>query len=107
MVVFSHWGVEYSPASTDSMKSLAHQFIDAGADLVVGSHPHVIEPMEIYNGKRIYYSLGNFIFDQYFNEDVRNGLGVTVRINKETKQMDFSDEYFYLDDNGQTIEKTE
>ncbi len=105
-VVFSHWGVEYSLAPTDLMKSLAHQFIDAGADLVIGSHPHVIEPMEIYNGKKIYYSLGNFIFDQYFNEDVRNGLGVVVKIDKDTKQLDFSEKNFYLQNNGQTIEKT-
>lgn len=102
-VVFCHWGIEYSLTPTDEMKTLAHQFIDAGADLVVGSHPHVIEPMEEYNGKRIYYSLGNFIFDQYFNEDVRNGLGVVVKINKDTKQLDFSEKHFYLDSNGQTL----
>lgn len=105
IIVFSHWGVEYSQNPTDEMKNLAHQFIDAGADLVVGAHPHVIEPIEIYNGKRIYYSLGNFIFDQYFNEDVRNGLGVEVKINKKTNQLDFLEKYFYLDSNGQTVEK--
>jgi poly-gamma-glutamate synthesis protein (capsule biosynthesis protein) len=44
----------------------AHQFVDAGADIVFGAHPHVVEPIEIYNGKKIFYSLGNFIFDQYF-----------------------------------------
>jgi gamma-polyglutamate biosynthesis protein CapA len=103
IIVFSHWGIEYNLTPTDNMKSLAHQFIDAGADLVVGSHPHVIEPMEIYNGKRIYYSLGNFIFDQYFDEDVRNGLGVEVKIDKTTKQLDFEEIKFYLDSNGQTI----
>lgn len=107
VIVFSHWGIEYSLTLTDNMKTLAHQFIDAGADLVVGAHPHVIEPMEVYNGKRIYYSLGNFIFDQYFSEDVRNGLGVVVKIDKSIKQIDFSEEHFYLYSNGQTIEKTE
>jgi poly-gamma-glutamate synthesis protein (capsule biosynthesis protein) len=105
VVVFSHWGIEYSPTETEYQKELAHKFIDAGADLIIGSHPHVIEPMETYNGKRIYYSLGNFVFDQYFNEDVRNGLGVVVKIDKKTKQMDFSEQRFYLDNNGQTIEK--
>jgi len=104
-VVFCHWGVEYSLIETEDQKSLAHEFIDAGADLVIGSHPHVTEPMEEYNGKRIYYSLGNFVFDQYFSEDVRNGLGVVVKIDKTTKQMEFSEKHFYLGPNGQTIEK--
>ena len=103
IIVFSHWGVEYSPTPTDDMRTLAHQFVDAGADLVIGSHPHVIEPAEVYNGKRIYYSLGNFIFDQYFNENVRNGLGVMVRIDKQTKQLEFLEKHFYLAGNGQTL----
>lgn len=105
IIVYCHWGVEYSLTATDGQKNLAHQFVDAGADLIIGSHPHVIEPMEIYNGKRIYYSLGNFIFDQYFSEAVRNGLGVVVKINKTTKQLDFYEKHFYLDSNGQTFEK--
>lgn len=103
VVVFSHWGVEYSLTPINSVKNLAHQFIDAGADLIIGSHPHVIEPMEIYNDKRIYYSLGNFIFDQHFNENVRNGMGVAVTIDKTTKQMQFEEKNFYLDSNGQTL----
>jgi len=107
VIVFSHWGVEYYLAPADSQKVLAHQFVDAGADLVIGSHPHVIEPMEEYAGKRIYYSLGNFIFDQYFDETVRNGLGVEVKINKKTKQLEFVERHFYLQSGGQTVEKSE
>ena len=105
VVVFCHWGIEYNMTATDDQKSLGHKFIDAGADLVIGSHPHVIEPMEEYNGKRIYYSLGNFVFDQYFDENVRNGLGVVVSIDKNTKAMTFSEKHFYLSDGGQTILK--
>jgi poly-gamma-glutamate synthesis protein (capsule biosynthesis protein) len=105
VVVFSHWGIEYSKIPTSDEINLAHQFVDAGADLVVGSHPHVTQITELYKGKRIYYSLGNFIFDQYFNEDVRNGLGVAVKIDKATKHLDFSEENFYLNSNGQTILK--
>ncbi|MCX6720005.1 MAG: AmmeMemoRadiSam system protein B [Candidatus Staskawiczbacteria bacterium] len=104
-IVFSHWGIEYKLTEADFQKDLAHKFINAGADLIIGSHPHVIQPMEEYNGKRIYYSLGNFIFDQYFDENVRNGLGVVVKINKTTKQLEFSEKHFYLGPNGQTIEK--
>jgi len=105
VVVFSHWGTEYNLGVDDSTRDIAHSFIDAGADLIIGSHPHVIEPIEIYKEKRIYYSLGNFIFDQYFSEDVRNGMGVEVKIDKQSKQLDFSEEYFHLNSNGQTMLK--
>lgn len=81
-IVFSHWGNEYVPASKQQQE-LAHRFIDAGAEMVVGAHPHVIQGSEEYNGKKIYYSLGNFIFDQYFEEAVRNGLLLRVVITPE------------------------
>lgn len=103
VVVFAHWGIEYSLMPTNAMRDLAHKFVDEGAYVVIGSHPHVVEPMEIYNGKIIYYSLGNFIFDQYFSEDVRNGLGVVVKIDKATKNLEFEEKKFYLDANGQTL----
>jgi len=106
VIVFCHWGVEYATQPNQEQVSLGHQFVDGGADLVIGSHPHVVEPMEVDNGKRIYYSLGNFVFDQYFNQNVRNGLGVVVKINKNTKQLEFSEKHFYLQSGGQTIEKT-
>lgn len=78
-VVYAHWGDEYL-SETDKEISWARSFVDAGADLVIGSHPHVIQGIETYKGKRIYYSLGNFIFDQYFSDGVRRGLGVEVSI---------------------------
>ena len=84
IVVFCHWGVEYMQHQTTDQILLAHKFVDSGADLVIGTHPHVIEPMETYKGKRIYYSLGNFVFDQYFEGDVRNELGVMLQIDKLT-----------------------
>jgi poly-gamma-glutamate synthesis protein (capsule biosynthesis protein) len=73
VVVYTHWGEEYVPA-IPRVKELAHQFVDAGAAVVVGSHPHIVQEHELYHGKNIYYSIGNFIFDQYWNEDVRTGL---------------------------------
>ncbi len=106
VVVYCHWGKEFSTQPIDPQRNLAHELIDAGSDLIIGSHPHVIETTEIYNGKKIYYSLGNFIFDQRFNQGVQNGLGVEVKINKKTKQMEFADKYFHLEANGQTVEKT-
>ncbi|MDE2071337.1 MAG: CapA family protein [Patescibacteria group bacterium] len=77
-VVFAHWGVEYSPTYTAAQQRAAHDFIDAGADLVVGAHPHAVEPVEIYRGHAIFYSLGNFIFDQNFSWAVEHGLVVRV-----------------------------
>lgn len=105
IIVFCHWGSEYQLKPANSQKDLGHKFIDQGADLVIGAHPHVIQPMEEYKGKRIYYSLGNFIFDQYFDENVRKGMGVQIKIDKKTNKIDFKDINFYLQKNGQTIEK--
>ena len=63
IVIFSiHWGEEGSYSPTASMKKLAHTAIDAGADIVFGHHPHVLQPIEEYNGGIIYYSMGNFAF---------------------------------------------
>ena len=60
---------------------MAHQFVDAGAAAVIGSHPHVVAEHETYKGAPIYYSLGNFIFDQYFSSAVRRGLLLKLTLN--------------------------
>lgn len=73
-VVYTHWGIEYQPTAPSYVRERAHEFIDAGAEIVIGSHPHVVEDHEVYKGKYIYYSLGNFIFDQYFTPEVSHGL---------------------------------
>jgi poly-gamma-glutamate synthesis protein (capsule biosynthesis protein) len=77
VVVYAHWGEEYLPA-TDREKRLARTFVDQGAEIVLGSHPHVVQEHEVYHGKHIYYSLGNLIFDQYWNDAVSHGLLVRV-----------------------------
>ncbi len=76
-IVYTHWGEEYVSPS-ERVQNLAHSFIDAGAEIVIGSHPHVVLEHEEYQGKYIYYSLGNLIFDQYFNEQVRSGLMLRI-----------------------------
>ncbi len=86
LVVSVHWGNEYSPAST-RQKTMARSLVDAGADIVVGHHPHVMQALEEYNGKLIYYSLGNFIFDQYFSPHTMRGMVATVTIDPETKLL--------------------
>lgn len=80
LVVFIHWGEEYRSASNAEQKELAHLMIDSGADLVMGAHPHVVEEIELYNGKFIFYSLGNFIFDQYFSKETQEGLAVGLEL---------------------------
>lgn len=66
---------------------MGRQFIDAGADIVIGSHPHVVEPIEIYQNKPIFYSLGNFIFDQIFSEQVQQSLMLSMVFQKDTIEI--------------------
>lgn len=61
VLVMPHWGIEKQLQPADFQVELGRQWIDAGADLVIGSHPHVLQPGELYKGKPIVYSLGNFI----------------------------------------------
>jgi len=77
-IVYTHWGVEYAPTAPERIHELAHAFVDAGGVAVIGSHPHVIEDHETYHGAPIYYSLGNFIFDQYWNDAVTHGLMLEI-----------------------------
>lgn len=62
LVVYVHWGVERETTPKEYQRVMGRQYIDAGADLVIGSHPHVLQPLEYYNDKPIMYSLGNFVF---------------------------------------------
>ncbi len=62
VVVYVHWGVEKSTIPEDYQRTMGRQYIDAGADLVIGAHPHVLQEIEYYQGKPIVYSLGNFVF---------------------------------------------
>lgn len=82
LIVTPHWGVEYQKEPTQNMSDLAHKFIDSGADMVIGTHPHIIGDTEAYKDKKIYYSLGNFAFDQYFSKETMEGLTVKVKIEK-------------------------
>ena len=65
VVALPHWGVEHSTVLEAEQTDGAHAYIDAGADAVIGAHPHILQGLEFYNGKPIVYSLGNFWFDNY------------------------------------------
>jgi gamma-polyglutamate biosynthesis protein CapA len=62
LIVLFHGGTELAEDPNDIQKSVAHAAVDAGADLFLGHHPHVVQPVEVYKGKAIVYSLGNFLF---------------------------------------------
>ena len=80
VIVYAHWGEEYETKHNEAQQRIAHNLIDKGADLIIGSHPHVMQEIEEYKGKKIYYSLGNFIFDQYFQEETSRGLLLQILI---------------------------
>ena len=75
VIVYAHWGDEYVEAPL-RVHEWTRQFIRAGADVVLGSHPHVVQSWGRVDGKPYYFSLGNFIFDQYWSEEVSQGLAV-------------------------------
>lgn len=90
-IVYPHWGAEYKQNHTNYQETLAKSWIDAGADLVVGAHPHVVAHAQEYKGKMIFYSLGNYIFDQYFSFNTTHGLVLGIHLDfirdKETGKM--------------------
>ena len=80
VVVSFHWGDEYQPIHNAKQEQFAHAAIDAGADLIIGHHPHVVQDVEQYQGKWIVYSLGNFIFDQTFSKETMTGLAIKAYV---------------------------
>ena len=78
VIVSMHNGIEYQPKPSQAQIAFAHAAIDAGAKLVIGHHPHVIQPSEVYRNGLIFYSLGNFIFDQYQRKETQHGEVVQV-----------------------------
>ncbi|MDP4180250.1 MAG: CapA family protein [Bacillota bacterium] len=79
VVVYVHWGTERATKPDGYQRNLAKKYIDSGADLVIGSHPHVLQGFEYYNNKLIVYSLGNFVFTNIKNDTMI----VNVTFNKD------------------------
>lgn len=129
-VVYIHWGEENETTVNETQVAIGHQLADAGADIIIGSHPHVLQEVELYEDSIIFYSLGNFIFDQgntYAKDSVmveytvdQNGDGAfrlyTVRINdgvpyittnwfyqariNRELSQGLEDDSYYIDDDG-------
>ena len=79
VIVSVHWGDEFIDRPSLEQKRIAQEFINAGATLIIGHHPHVVQGIEILNGRLVAYSLGNFIFDSFL-EDTKWSVILTVEI---------------------------
>jgi gamma-polyglutamate biosynthesis protein CapA len=82
-IVYIHWGNEYQEKPSNTQMALAQQLVTAGVDLIIGHHPHVVQSIERIDGALVFYSLGNYIFDQYFSSAVQTGLVVTLDHNND------------------------
>lgn len=79
-LAYIHWGTEYQLVHDTTQMTLANYLVALGIDGIIGHHPHVVEDIQLVNNVPVFYSLGNFIFDQYFSEEVQKGLLVRLEI---------------------------
>lgn len=80
VIVYPHWGNEYQLEPSTAQTTAAQLFVDAGADLIIGAHPHVIEPIGTLDGIPVAWSLGNFVFDQDWSTETQEGLILHVSV---------------------------
>lgn len=99
VITYPHWGWENEKLASKNQVSLAHFMIDSGADAVIGGHPHITQNIEIYKGKTIFYSLGNFFFDGFDTEDNNTGWAVEMTIQADST-ISWKIFEAKLDDNG-------
>lgn len=90
VVVYPHWGVEYDHEPSISQTAASQMWIDAGADLIIGAHPHVVQSTEIIDGVPVIYSLGNFLFDQDFSRATQIGAVADVTLSSAEIVITFS-----------------
>ena len=100
VIVGFHWGAEYVSQPGTRQIELAHLAIDSGADLILGNHPHWIQPVEFYKSKLIVYAHGNFIFDQMWSEKTREGV-VGIYTFYEDRLIDVKFYPVYISNYGQ------
>ena len=99
VIPFMHWGWEDEPDPSPRLRAFARRMIDAGADLVVGGHPHVTQGAEYYRGKPIVYSLGNFLFNGFDTPATTTGWVLSARVDR-TGVVDWRTHVARLDANG-------
>lgn len=86
VIIQLHWGAEHKQVPLTAQKQQAYQLMDAGADCIIGHHTHTVQTIEYYKGKPIYYSIGNFIFDQ---SKPINSKGLMVQLTVTHSALDF------------------
>lgn len=89
LIISFHWGIEYTAIPNNEQIYFAHLAIDKGSDLIIGDHPHWIQSIEFYKEKPIFYSLGNFVFDQMWSEETQKGIIVFINYQgKDIKEIE-------------------
>lgn len=78
VIVYPHWGTEYTAKPNADQVRVGRALIDAGADMVIATHPHWVQGAEIYKGRLIAYSLGNFVFDQTWSKETQQGAALEL-----------------------------
>lgn len=99
VIVYPHWGWEHEKMASPRQEKLAHLMIDAGADVVVGGHPHVTQNIELYKGKPIFYSLGNFVFNGFEDDEATTGWALELFFSPDF-QINWKVHVAKLDQNG-------
>ncbi len=92
LIIHPHWGVGLAPYNKvvlEYVKELAKNIIDFGGDMIVGGHPHAIQPIESCNGKLVFYSLGNFVFYPLMHEMENLGLVIAVKLDNRSVDIYF------------------
>lgn len=84
-IAYIHWGDEYELVHNDAQEALARSLAAMGIDVIVGHHPHVVQDVGIVDGALVFYSLGNFIFDQYFSTEVQTGYALVMEATDKNK----------------------
>jgi poly-gamma-glutamate synthesis protein (capsule biosynthesis protein) len=87
VIVSLHWGYEYIPFPSPEQVEIGRKLIDCGAEIILGGHPHVLQSYEIYRGKPIAYSLGNFIFDHTYIKSTRESIIAKIKVDMNTKDI--------------------
>lgn len=87
-IAYIHWGTEYQIKHSKSQEIIARSLIDLGIDAIIGHHPHVTQDIQLINGVPVFYSLGNFIFDQYFSPSVQQGYALSLLMRDQSLVFD-------------------
>lgn len=102
LIVSPHWGTEYKNIASGFQRGVAQQMVENGADLIIGHHPHWVQNNEMVGDTLVYYSLGNFIFDQMWSEETKKGL--LLKITFEGKDIIKTEEFkTYIPKIGQPV----